>query len=306
MKHWFRLILVALVGCAHAAPRPMPPDQAVALVTAVRSDSSAVVTRLLDAGVSPDTEATDGTRPLAEAARNGRLGPLQLLLQGGARLDAADSAGNNAFDYAMASGNREVMGALVLAAVREAGPSDEAQQWFGAMRDDSGGAGDWHRVLDGELLSLGLLYAIVVDRPAVATSLRQASGMTNRLGYPPLVAAARLGEHGVVDALLHASAGPDTPVGGHWHETALMEAARDGDLITARALLRAGARVNRTDSRRQTALFWAVREGETEYAKGLLDAGADPRLRDASGETALDLAHSFRHDDLVALLSRPR
>ena len=299
----FSLAVMASGGCSRPAPLP-PANRALLLVRAVRGDSVGAVRQLLDAGVPPDTMAPDGTRPLTEAARHGRVAAARVLLDAAARLDVADSTGTTAFDYAVDAGHREVAALLVREAARDAGASSLALAWFDSLPVATASAGDWHRILDGELASLGLAGAVLNRRDGIAGSLRHAGGIPNRTGYPALVLAARFGDETAVNDLLAASVNPDAEVAGHWHETPLMEAALDGHVAIGRRLLHAAARVDHVDSRRQTALMWAVREGETEYARMLLEAGANPMLRDSDGETALDLAHRINHADLIALLEQ--
>lgn len=295
-------LTIDTAGCSRPVAPPPPANRAALLVAAVRSDSAGVVRRLLAAGVSPDTIAPDGTRPLTEAARHGRIAAANTLLDAGARLDVVDSSGATAFDRAVEAGHRELAALLVHQAAIDAGANPQAIAWFDSLAMPGAAAGDWHRLLDGELASLGLSAAVLNRRDAAAGSLRHAAGIPNRTGYPALALAARFGSEAVVADLLAASANPDAEIGGHWHETPLMLAAIDGRVEIGRRLLRASARVDHVDSRRQTALMWAVREGETDYARLLLDAGASLTLRDLEGETALDLARRINHTDLITLL----
>ena len=301
------MALGALIGCARRVAPPPSPDRTALLVEAVRSDSAAVVRRLLDAGVSPDTIASDGTRPLTEAARHGRIAAARVLLDADARLDLADASGLRPFDYAMNAGHRDLAFLLTRAAAREAGASAGAISWLDALGTRTGTPVDWHRVLDGELTSLGLLAAALAGRDDAVAALRRAGGVPNRTGYLAIQVAARFGDVPALADLLAAGANPDAEVAGHRHETPLMEAARDGYVDIARRLLRAGARVDHVDSDGETALMWAVRAGETDYAQALLAAGANPGLRNRAGETALDMARDIKHADLINLLeSHPR
>jgi ankyrin repeat protein len=304
MVKW--LLLLLCVGACTQPKAARPVDRAALLVAAVRGDSADVVRQLLDAGVSPDTIAPDGTRPLTEAARHGRIAAAEALLYAGASSDLADSAGSRPFDYAVEEGHRELAVLLVRQAARDAGANPQAIAWFDALSGSGNTVPDWHRVLDGEIASLGLICAVLNRRDDVAASLRRAAGIPNRTGYVALVLAARFGDEAAVADLLGASANPDAEVSGHWHETPLMAAAEDGYVAIGRRLIRAGARVDHVDDRGQTALIWAVREGETDFARLLLDAGADPTRRDEAGDSALDIAHRINHTDLIALLEEHR
>lgn len=70
-------------------------------------------------------------------------------------------------------------------------------------------------------------------------------------------------------------------------KTELMQAAGDGDLERARALLAAGAAVDDRNANGGTALMYAVSAGDLAMAGLLLQAGADPNARARIGWTPL-------------------
>lgn len=295
------LLAFIATGCSRPAP-VRPVNRAVQLVAAVRSDSTAVVAQLLNAGVSPDTLAPDGTRPLTEAARHGRIAAARVLLDAGARLDLTDSSGVRPFDYAIEEGHRAIAMLFTRETARDAGASAEAMAWFDSLASDRSRVRDWRRFLDGEIASLAVVAAVLGRRDDAVTALRHAAGIPNRTSYAALAVAARFGDESAVADLLQASVNPDVEVSGHRHETPLMEAALDGYSGIARRLVRAGARIDHVDSGGETALIWAVRAGETDYARALLEAGANPVWRDLAGQTALDIARDAKHADLITLL----
>lgn len=298
----YRLLVVLLLfGCAKPTPVP-PPNTAKALVDAVRAGDTAAVATLLTSGLSPDTMAPDGTRPLTEAARQGRVAVARQLLAADARIDLPDSAGYRAWDYAIETERAGIAALLTWQAAQVAGASPPANEWFAAVADSSAVIPQWDRVLDGELESLGLLDAVIFNRGDIVAAMRHGGGIPNRTGVTPLALAARFGATSSVIALLQAGANPDLATEDLWHSTPLMEAARDGHTEIGSRLLRAGARVDHPDASGGTALHWAVRAGETQYAEVLLKAGADQNIRDRSGETALDLAHRINHSYLITLL----
>lgn len=303
-----RCALVALAGAlaCTSARAPAPPPATLSLVEAVRADDTVRIGALLDAGTDPNAPAPDGTRPLTEAARHGRVAAARLLLRGDARMDLADSAGNRPWDYAIALGHSGVAAELAWQAARIAGTGPDVDAWFAWVASDTGHPLPWARVLDGELESYGLLFAVLNHRTAVVASMRRGGGIPNRSGITPLAMAARFGHDTEVAALLAGGANPDLAIADRWKSTPLMEAARDGQVEIGRRLLRAGARIDHPDIDGGTALHWAVRAGETDFARMLLDAGADPTIRDRAGMTALDLARSINHADLIALLEAHR
>lgn len=271
-------------------------------MTAARDDSTGLITRLLDGGLPPDTAASDGSRALVEAARFGHADAVAVLLAADADPTLADHQGWRAIDYAVDSANTEIAAALTIQAARFAGASGDALTWFVRVKADTGDYRDWSHALDGELASLGLLYATLVRRQSAVGALRRAAGIGNRLGYAPLDIAARLDEPEAVAALLAGGANPDLETTGPLHRTALMEAARAGNVTIGRMLLREGARVDHADGHGETALIRAARWGHTAFVRMLLDAGADPTLTNRAGETALQAAQQTKRDDCVRLL----
>jgi ankyrin repeat protein len=86
-------------------------------------------------------------------------------------------------------------------------------------------------------------------------------------------------------------------------DTALMFAARSGDLESARLLLAAGAKVDDTDAWGVSATALAAHGGHTELVEFLLDKGADPNAAGA-GFAPLHVAIMRRDERMVtALLS---
>lgn len=75
----------------------------------------------------------------------------------------------------------------------------------------------------------------------------------------------------------------------HGH-TALMQAAKTGDIETVRDLLRRGASIQMTSEKGKSALHYAAANGHVEIVKLLIDAGADVNLRDNEWHTPLMLA----------------
>lgn len=112
----------------------------------------------------------------------------------------------------------------------------------------------------------------------------------NRYGVGPLHIAALNGNAGIVSLLLAHGIDPDTALPED--ETALMTAARAGDVATLDALVGAGADVNAREGwRGQTALMWAAAENNAAAIRRLLDAGAERDATSQDGEfTALKFA----------------
>jgi NAD(P)-dependent dehydrogenase (short-subunit alcohol dehydrogenase family) len=147
-----------------------------------------------------------------------------------------------------------------------------------------------------ELAQLNAGHAFSYDRAALITmldealeGLREPSGASaDATPTPDLHEAALTGN---VDAIRrHIAAGTDLNApdasGG---STPLIIAATFGRTAVARALIDAGADVNRRNNDGATALLTAALFCRTQIVEALLTAGADRTIRNNSGSTALDV-----------------
>ena len=104
---------------------------------------------------------------------------------------------------------------------------------------------------------------------------------------------------------LENTAGNTNPSGNfkmaHGGSTALLFVARNGDIVTARALIDAGADVDDTAAAGTSALVIAAHSGHGPLGIFLLEAGADPNQAEA-GYTALHAAVLRSQVELVASL----
>ena len=87
----------------------------------------------------------------------------------------------------------------------------------------------------------------------------------------------------------------------HGGDTALMFAARVGDLASAKLLVAAGANVNDADAWGVSATVLAAHSGYGELVEFLLEKGADPNAA-AAGFTALHVAIMRRDEKMVSAL----
>jgi ankyrin repeat protein len=86
-------------------------------------------------------------------------------------------------------------------------------------------------------------------------------------------------------------------------EIRLQRAAQTGDVVTLKAALAAGARVNAAEAGGPTAMLRAAREGQLEVVRLLLKAGASPDGRD-DPMTPLAAAAVGGHTPVIQLLLR--
>jgi hypothetical protein len=84
----------------------------------------------------------------------------------------------------------------------------------------------------------------------------------------------------------------------------LSDAAREGNIVAARAMLARGVGVNTRFFGHHTALMAAAAYGKTEMVQFLLTRGANPLLRDAQGRTASVRARDNKYSALANLLDK--
>jgi ankyrin repeat protein len=85
----------------------------------------------------------------------------------------------------------------------------------------------------------------------------------------------------------------------HGNDTAILFAARVGDMASAKLLVAAGANVNDTDAWGISVTELAAHSGFTEMVEFLLDKGADPKRGGKAGFAALHIA-IMRRDERMA------
>ena len=119
-----------------------------------------------------------------------------------------------------------------------------------------------------------LHWAVHWDDLAMADLLIRAGATVDAAedgGVTPLAMACATGSVGMVDRLLKAGANPN-----QGRETALMAAARSGNVEVMKLLLAHGGEANAKEPvRGQTALMWAVAEKHAGVARVLIEHGAD-------------------------------
>ena len=240
-------------------------DGATALHWASHRDDAETVARLLAAGADVNAATDLGVTPLWAAGQNGSAAVAAGLLAAGADPNRALLAGETPLMVAARAGAPGVARLLLAygadAAAR--GPRGQtALMWA---------VGQHHADVVEVLLAHG---ADVHARSDVWSQM---------MAVPP---------HGQPEY------NADVPHGGN---TALMFAARNGDLASARLLIAAGADVADTNAWGVSAVTMAAHAGFTSLVALFLDAGADPDAAGA-GFAAIHAAVMRRDAKLVATL----
>jgi ankyrin repeat protein len=278
--------------------------------------------------------AAEGSPPIIEAAKSADMGALRALLSKKPDVNAAEGDGTTALHWASYRDNWTAA-ALLLGAganVNAANDLGATPLWMASQNGSAAmvkqlleaGANPNLALMSGET---PLMAAARGGKSSVIASLLAHGAKTEERGtrgQTALMWAAAQKHPGAVKALLaggadvHARSGKwsemmavpphgylpynkQIPHGGY---TALLFAARSGDLESVKLLLTAGANANDQDAWGVTAVVLAAHSGFTELAEFLLTKGADPNLAGA-GFSALHNAIMRRDERLVrALLAR--
>ena len=241
------------------------PDGTTALHWASYRDDVESAELLIKAGANVNAANDLGATPLWTASLNGSAVMVRRLLQAGANPNATLLLGETPLMVAARSGNADVVQQLV-----------------------TRGANVNARATRGQT---ALMWAVAQKHPDVVKVLlaNRADVHTRSESWNQMEA---VSPHGVPEY------NREIPYGKN---TALMFAARVGDLESARLLVAAGANVNDEDAWGISVVTLATHSGFVDLAEFLLDKGADPN-RSAAGFAPLHEAIMRRDEPLVRTL----
>jgi len=240
-------------------------DGTTALHWASYADDVDLADLLIRAGARVNAANDLGATPLWTAGLNASVAMVRRLLQAGANPNAALLAGETPLMAAARSGNPEVV-ELLLAS--------------GANADARGARGQ-----------TALMWA-VAQKHAAAVKVLLAHGADIKARSETWSEVMAVPPHGLPEY------NRAIPHGG---DTALMFAARVGDLESAKLLVEAGADVNDQDAWGVSATVLAAHSGSGGLVQLFLDHGADPDAS-AAGFTALHEAIMRRDEQTVRAL----
>lgn len=313
--------VVSVLLKAGADPKEMDDAGGTPIVVASIRGDVRIVRDLIAAGAdvdppAPTPEAIKGpllkviaargtlnyAPPLVHAAGLGHVQVVGELLKAGADLNRTDSHGQTAYDVARRNNHVGVVRLLKEAGAATPGTARPVDLYMAAEAGDVAG------------IDQALAGGIALD----GRSGESPEGLAALLAgqKPQDLAGALLGAlQGENPALMSALESDAAALreGAAWHEgmTALMVAAKEGQLAAVRSLLASGAKVGErsTDTFHAgyTALHYAAGGGHVEVMRALLDAGADPSAAaaDVLGEPTCAPIHAAAeagHLDAVRLL----
>jgi uncharacterized protein len=259
------------------------------LADAAQQQDDQTVTSLLKLHADANAAQADGTTALHWAARWNDVAMADALIRAGANVKAKNRFGATPLFLACTNG-----GAAMIEALLKAGEDPNA--------------------VVSEAGDTALMLAARTGKPDALMALLEHGAdpnKTNLEGQTPLMWAASeknaaavktLIEHGAdVNAQTHKLPAPSPfqlifsapfPAGGM---TALIYAARQNDLASAKILLAAGAKVNEDSVDGSSPLLVAVINEHYALGKFLLEQGADPNAADAQGRAPLYAAIDMRN-----------
>jgi ankyrin repeat protein len=268
------------------------------LVTAARNTDKESVRRLVQEKVDVNAAEPDGTTALHWASYRDDLESAELLIKAGANVNAANDLGATPLWTACLNGSAAMvrrllqaganpnaallLGETPLMVAARSGNADAVQQLLAQ------GANVNARAARGQT---ALMWAAAQKHPDVVKALL-ANGADIAARSETWSQMEAVSPHGILEY------NREIPYG---RNTALMFAARVGDLESARLLVAAGAPVNDEDAWGVSVVTLAAHSGFVDLVEFLLDKGADPN-RSAAGFTPLHEAIMRRDEALIRTL----
>jgi ankyrin repeat protein len=270
----------------------------IPLIDAARNADAAALRSLLKGRVDVNAATADGTTALHWASYRDNLESADLLIRAGAKVNAANDLGATPLWTASMNGSAAMVRAMLqagadpnlalllgetplMAASRSGNPDVVAQLLDKGARIDARGPRG----------QTALMWAVAEQHPEVVKVLlgRGADVRVKSEVWSDMMAVPPHGKPEYNRLIPH---------GG---DTALMFAARIGDLASAKLLLGAGANVNDADAWGVSAMVLAAHSGFGELVEFLLDKGADANAI-GPGFTALHEAVMRRDERMVTAL----
>ena len=235
-------------------------DGTTGLLWAVRADDLELADILLKGGANPSAANNDGAAPMLLAAINGNAAMIERLIKAGADPNASVTAvGNTPLMIASRTGKIDAVKVLL-----DHGANVNAKENWGD--------------------TTALMWAIAEKHSDVAKLLVDRGADVNvRTKFVPNTTGR--GFEGASPVAATPDQAPQEQSGGLF--TPLMFAAREGDLVSARTLIAAGADVNAIDGDGKDALGLAIFSGNYDLASLLIDSHSKVNQPDAQGFTPL-------------------
>ena len=281
-------------------------EREVTLIDAVRRHDIVAARTLLKQGVRPNVGTPDGSTPLHWAAHSDDLALADLLIASGADVNASTVLGVTPLSLACTNRSGAMATRLLAAGANPNAASSTGETVLmtaartGSLEivQDLLARGADVNAREGSQGQAALMWAVASRHAEIVTALME-GGADIEARTKVRRVLVHTGDRFVRQNDRRGAVKIDQ--GGF---TALLFAARHGDVESARLLLAAGADVNETSAAGASALVVAAHSGHRSVGRLLLEQGADPNAADA-GYTALHAAILKGDRELVkALLAR--
>ncbi|MBH00333.1 MAG: hypothetical protein CMN58_08360 [Solibacterales bacterium] len=288
-------VLVSFLICFVSVPSQSTPR----VIEVVKAYDREALRELIRRGVDVNTPQGDGAAAIHWVSHSGDLEAATLLINAGANVKAANALGATPLWLAATNGD-EAMVELLLEAGADPNTSLKMGETPLMAAARSGSVVTVERLLE---------YGADVDAKEIErgqTALMWAVAQQHRDVTQVLIrSGADLHARSKIYYQFENTAGNTNPSGNfemaHGGSTPLLFSARNGDVDTARVLVKAGANVNDTMASGVSALVVAAHSGHTPFAIYLLEQGAAPNAAKA-GYTALHAAVLRSRSRLVEAL----
>lgn len=286
-------------------PNARGPQDRPLLLAATLQEDEQTVTRLLEAGASPDLADENGLTPLMAAAMQGNMNLVRKFVGGVTNINAPDRTGRSALQYAVAAQKIEVIhlllrltpdfgpqGGDVVATALDTGNKEIIQMIFDRTPPLPQWTARTRRALDAAISSgNNSQVKMLLSKHAVPPTPQNSN-------VPLLACAIATNNDTQFKALLAGGADPNTILPAKCDKdfldsmksrslrsyieedknvTVLMLAAGLGQVDYTRALIEAGADRNRSTGRyKMMALYLAAQQGNWQCTQILLGGGPSP------------------------------
>ena len=264
-------------------------------------------------GTELNATSSEGSTALHFAINAGEVKVVQALLDAGIDLTQRNIAGISPLQLAISTGDAAIT-RLLLARGADAKARDEANETLlmlaarhgdGAMASALIAAGADINYVEPQFSQDALMIAVRSGKPAVVEALVKAGAELNHQTPPgpqPTVRAPGAGGGSTGEGMIRSGVPPEGQrLAGTGKLTALLYAARDGQLQAARALIKGGAKLELADYNEITPLLMAISNDHFDVAKLLVEAGANVNAADWYGRTPLWAAVESRNRDVSSV-----
>jgi uncharacterized protein len=304
-------------GAAKAAGSAAAVASAAAVVSiadaARKQDWAAVQAMARRPGTQLNDTGTEGSTALHFAINAGEARVVQALLDAGIDLAKRNIAGVSPLQLAVTSGDAAIT-KMLLAKGADAKARDEANETLlmlaarygdGAMASALIAAGADINYVEPQFSQDALMIAVRSGKPSVVEALVKAGAELNHQTPPgpePTVRAPGAGGGSTGEGMIRSGVPPEGQrLAGTGKLTALLYAARDGQLESARLLVKGRANLELAEYNGITPLLMALTNDHFDIAKLLIEAGANVNAADWYGRTPLWASVESRNRDVSSV-----